>query len=80
MTALLRVAGVQTKLLNLYLDSNTIEGDPILHRVDGDAVDQEIVSQAKKNIKNMKLKYDFDNNSQWSTYKSGKIVCYVTGQ
>ena len=79
-TALLRVAGVQTKLLNLYLDSNTIEGDPILHRVDGDAVDQEIVSQAKKNIKNMKLKYDFDNNSQWSTYKSGKIVCYVTGQ
>ena len=80
MTALLRVAGMQTKLVDLCIDSNTIEGDPILHRVDGEAVDQEIVRQAKKNIMYMNMRYDFDNNPQWSTYKTGKIVCYVTGQ
>jgi len=79
-TALLRESGIQSNLISLYLDSNTIEGDPILHRVDGDAVDQEIVMKAKQNITNISLKYDFDNNPQWSTYKAGKIVCYVTGQ
>jgi len=79
-TALLRESGMQTNLIHLDLDSNTIEGDPILHRVDGDAVDQELVKKAKKKIRNINLKYDFDNNPQWSTYKAGKIVCYVTGQ
>jgi len=79
-TALLRESGRQTNLIHLDLDSNTIEGDPILHRVDGDAVDPELVKKAKKNINNINLKYDFDNNPQWSTYKAGKIVCYVTGQ
>jgi len=79
-TALLRESGMQTNLIHLDLDSNTIEGDPILHRVDGDAVDPELVKKAKKNINNINLKYDFDNNPHWSTYKAGKIVCYVTGQ
>jgi len=79
-TALLRESGRQTNLIHLDLDSNTIEGDPILHRVDGDAVDQELVKKAKTKIRNINLKYDFDNNPQWSTYKAGKIVCYVTGQ
>jgi len=79
-TALLREAGRVTQLRALCLDSNTIEGDPILHRVEGEAVDEDIVNEAKKNIGKLNLKYDFDNNPQWSTFKAGKIVCYVTGQ
>ena len=79
-TAMLREAGKATQLRALCLDSNTIEGDPILHRVEGEAVDEDIVNEAKKNIGKLNLKYDFDNNPQWSTFKAGKIVCYVTGQ
>jgi len=79
-TALLKESCMHTNLIHLDLDSNTIEGDPILHRVDGVAVDQELVKKAKGKIRNINLKYDFDNNPQWSTYKAGKIVCYVTGQ
>jgi len=79
-TALLTQAGIQTELRVLCLDSNTIEGDPILHRVPGVAVDKEVVRMAKLNIGNLNMKYDFENNSQWDTYKAGSIVCYVTGQ
>ena len=77
---MLREAGRATQLRALCLDSNTIEGDPILHRVEGEAVDEDVVNEAKKNIGKLNLKYDFDNNPQWSTFKTGKIVCYVTGQ
>ena len=79
-TALLMEAGRQTSLRFLCLDSNTIDGDPFLHRVPGVAVDKEVVRLAKLNIGTLNLKYDFENNSQWSTYQAGKIVCYVTGQ
>jgi len=80
MTALLREAGKQTKLQLAFLDSNTIDGDPILHRVDGERVEMEVVQQAKMNIAKLNLKYCFENNSQWSTFKAGSITCYVTGQ
>jgi len=79
-TSLLTEAGRKTNLRFLSLDSNTIDGDPFLHRVPGVAVDKEIVRLAKMNIHALNLKYDFENNSQWSTYQAGKIVCYVTGQ
>jgi len=79
-TALLSQAGKQTSLRVLSLDSNTIDGDPFLHRVPGVAVDKEIVRLAKLNIGNLHLKYDFENNTQWETFKAGSLVCYVTGQ
>jgi len=79
-TALLTQAGRQTCLSVLSLDSNTIDGDPFLHRFPGVAVDKEVVRLAKFNIGNLQLKYDFENNSQWETFKAGSIVCYVTGQ
>jgi len=80
MTALLREAGKQTKLREVFLDSNTIDGDPILFRVDGERVEMEVVQQAKLNIARFNLKYCFENSSQWSTFKAGRITCYVTGQ
>ena len=80
MTALLKEAGKKTKLEEVFLDSNTIDGDPILHRVDGESVEKEIVQQAKLNITKFHLKYCFEYNSQWSTFKAGSITCYITGQ
>jgi len=80
MTALLTEAGKQTKLREVFLDSNTIDGDPILHRVDGVRVEMEVVQQAKLNIARFNLKYCFENSSQWSTFQAGRITCYVTGQ
>jgi len=56
-TALLREAGRETKLRFLCLDSNTIGGDPLLHRVVGEAF-EDIVKKASVNIGHIKLKYD----------------------
>lgn len=79
-TELLREAGKQTTLLELFLDSNRIDGDPFLHRVDGERVNEDIVEKAKQNIGELHLNYCFEFNSQWSTFRAGSITCYVTSQ
>merc|ERR1712098_25708 len=79
-TELLKEAGKQTTLHELFLDSNRIDGDPFLHRVDGERVNEDIVEKAKKNIGDLYLNYCFEFNSQWSTFRAGSITCYVTSQ
>ena len=80
MTELLREAGKQTMLDELFLDINRIDGDPFLHRVDGKRVNEDIEEKAKLNIGNIYLNYCFGFNSQWSRFRAGSITCCVTSQ
>jgi len=81
-TCFLEQAGRQTKLWNVVMDSNTIEEDPILKKAPAQRVDQQIVDKARKNIRHLGLKYDFDNNPNWTGYSTGssRIVAYVASQ
>merc|ERR1712129_487770 len=89
MTSILTKAGRETKLVEVCLDSNTIERDPFLIPSIGpfgslsvnQLVDQEIVQQAKLNIRSWYTRYDFDHNSNWTSYSAGnRIIAYVANQ
>jgi len=88
-TSILTQAGRQTKLVQISMDSNTIEGDPFLNSSVSlfgassitQLVDQEVVQLARQNIPHWDLKYDFDNNANWTSYRASKrIVAYVANQ
>jgi len=87
-TNILTQAGRQTKLVEIFLDSNTIEGDPFLNSgisLSGacsttQLVNKEVLRQARQNIGDLVLKYDFDDTN-WTSYRaSGRIVAYVANQ
>jgi len=76
-TCLLRQAGSQTTLHTLWLDSNTIQADPILKKDPAQRVEAEIVELARQNIRQFNLKYCFDDNPAWTSYTIGGLVAYV---
>jgi len=65
-TSILTQAGRHTKLVQILMDSNTIVGDQLYSGISffesstTQLVDPEIVKQAKQNIYDLVLKYDYD--------------------
>jgi len=61
-TSILTQAGRHTKLEQILMDSNTIDGDHGFESFATQLVDPDIVEQAKQNIYDLILKYDYDFN------------------